>query len=54
MKKEYKKPEMEIVDLKTRVELLQGSGGDTWGDDCDDCPIGSIPVYIDPSSIVGA
>lgn len=48
-KKPYIKPELEVVNLDSKIDLLQDSGYD-----CEECEIGStIPVFIDPSVSVG-
>ncbi len=50
-KKPYIKPELEVVNLDSKMDLLQAScEGNCFEDD-----IGStIPVFIDPSVSVGA
>jgi len=51
-KKEYVKPEMLIMKLQSKMDLLQGSCN--YGcDEGDDAEIGSIPVFIDPK-VIGA
>lgn len=48
MKKEYKAPEMEVLDLKHQAPLLNGSDC-TDGDYCDE--LGYAPgVEVDPKS----
>lgn len=50
-KKTYIKPELEVVNLDSKIDLLQDSCYDCE----DECEIGStIPVFIDPSVSVGA
>mgnify|MGYP003417332086 CR=1 FL=1 len=51
-KKEYVKPEMEIMVLQSKMDLLQGSCDDCEYDG-DEAEIGSIPVFIDPK-VIGA
>lgn len=49
MKKEYKAPEMEVLDLKHQAPLLSGSSECTDGDYCDE--LGYAPgVEVDPKS----
>lgn len=51
-KKPYVAPELTVVTLDKKFDLLCGSDCGGWGDDDDDAEIGSIPVFIDDRGMV--